>query len=137
MQSFSPTSSEMKVLTLLFLNCLLLGATAQATIDPQDVEIVADPTNGTFLVRTMVPLEANTTVEVTDRRGAVIYTLEIKAQQYLSKRFRLDAFPSGYYQLELRNELVSVQRPFSLDRKGRVEANIAHSRVDGRAVAQE
>ena len=102
----------MKVLftTLAFVFCVTI---LTASIDPYDMVILADPTSGSVVVRSTVPLSHAGTLVLEDARGRQLFNGEIAEGGYISKRFPIKYLPTGKYLLTLTDATGRTSLPFN------------------------
>ena len=108
----------MKLLTSLLLT-LLASTTVLASIDPQDLTVQSDPTSQTMIVRTIIPLEQDAALTLTDRNGRVVYKDSVPAGDFINKRFPLKVLNCTEYRLTIsdrRGETVQPIRPQNKER---------------------
>ncbi len=98
------------------INLLLVFSVAghlSASVDPLDVLVMQDPTTNSVVVRTLIQLELATKMELKNARGNFLYSGDMTAGTYVSKRFSCDNLPTGRYVLYFTDERGRTSIPFS------------------------
>ncbi|MEL7159786.1 MAG: hypothetical protein AAFN92_03435 [Bacteroidota bacterium] len=107
----------MKNVLLTFLTALFATATAMASIDPYDLIVRADVTNGSFVVRTTTTVPATATIEILTAAGTTVYNGTLPAGHYLNKRFPLASLQLGTYKLVFTDSLGQTVQPLLVTKK--------------------
>lgn len=116
----------MKLLTTI-LTLILATASALASIDPQDLTVQRDVTNGTVIFRSTIALPAATEVAIEDGYGNVIYTDSVGGGNFLNKRFPVSSFSANSYKLILSDEIGRTTIPLRFeDENGVVDTERVH-----------
>lgn len=108
--------------TLIF---LLFTVTLQASIAPVDVLVSADPTSETVIIRSATAVSHATTMSVFTQRGEQVYTADIAAGAYVSKRFPAAVLPAALYVLHFTDALGRTTLPFKIDESSTVQYSFA------------
>ena len=105
----------------------LASSSLTASLDPMDVIVVADPTTRSVVIRSATAVTEATTMMIYTQRGDHLYTAEIGAGAFVSKRFPLTAFPAAKYVLHFSDQHGRTTLPFTADNK----QQIRYSFTDG------
>ncbi|THH41021.1 hypothetical protein [Neolewinella litorea] len=104
--------------TSLSLFLILFSVSLFASINPIDLIVQADPTSHTVTMRTAVPVEDQTTVQIIDAKGLVLHTAQLAPGSYLNTRFELSALPRGEYRVVVKDALGQTIQPLTVKQEG-------------------
>ncbi|MEM1221004.1 MAG: hypothetical protein AAGH79_18930 [Bacteroidota bacterium] len=95
-----------------------------ASVNPHDLIVRVDVSSATFVVRSTIPMNAETKIELLNADGLGLYNGTIAEKHYLNKRFPLASIADGEYQLILSDLRGKTIQPLVV-KKGVITQDLA------------
>lgn len=107
----------MQRLTVLLLLLFSLG-NVRASIDPLDIVVLTDVSSKTFVLRTTLAVNEETTLDILDQKETSLYQITLSKGQYLNKRYPLATLPAGQYTLVFTDSRGRTTQPIVANGNG-------------------